>query len=255
MIFTNLIQTNLRTKVFGKKIEYYQRIGSTNEEAWELINTGEADHGTMVITDNQFSGKGRDNNDWYMSPSKSLAMSIIIKDEITIEQALLVPLAAGLAVAKTLKNRSFKPQLKWPNDILLNSKKCGGILCESRIQKNKITEMVIGIGLNVNDQKSDLNQGIQNIATSLLIESGYPNQRELISAIITTYFEQVFDNLSSVTNQWLDYCYHLNKKIKFKYMNDSESGVFKGISDKGFAKVEIENQIKEFPSITIDYTT
>jgi BirA family biotin operon repressor/biotin-[acetyl-CoA-carboxylase] ligase len=255
MIFTNLIQTNLRTKVFGKKIEYYQRIGSTNEEAWELINTGEADHGTMVITDNQFSGKGRDNNDWYMSPSKSLAMSIIIKDEITIEQALLVPLAAGLAVAKTLKNRSFKPQLKWPNDILLNSKKCGGILCESRVQKNKITEMVIGIGLNVNDQKSDLNQGIQNIATSLLIESGYPNQRELISAIITTYFEQVFDNLSSVTNQWLDYCYHLNKKIKFKYMNDSESGVFKGISDKGFAKVEIENQIKEFPSITIDYTT
>ena len=158
MIFTNLIQTNLRTKVFGKKIEYYQRIGSTNEEAWELINTGEADHGTMVITDNQFSGKGRDNNDWYMSPSKSLAMSIIIKDEITIEQALLVPLAAGLAVAKTLKNRSFKPQLKWPNDILLNSKKCGGILCESRVQKNKITEMVIGIGLNVNDQKSDLNQ-------------------------------------------------------------------------------------------------
>lgn len=255
MIFTNLIQTNLRTKVFGKKIEYYQRIGSTNEEAWELINTGEADHGTMVITDNQFSGKGRDNNDWYMSPSKSLAMSIIIKNEITIEQALLVPLAAGLAVAKTLKNRSFKPQLKWPNDILLNSKKCGGILCESRVQKNKITEMVIGIGLNVNDQKSDLNQGIQNIATSLLIESGYPNQRELISAIITTYFEQVFDNLSSVTNQWLDYCYHLNKKIKFKYMNDSESGVFKGISDKGFAKVEIENQIKEFPSITIDYTT
>lgn len=255
MIFTNLIQTNLRTKVFGKKIEYYQRIGSTNEEAWELINTGEADHGTMVITDNQFSGKGRDNNDWYMSPSKSLAMSIIIKDEITIEQALLVPLAAGLAVAKTLKNRSFKPQLKWPNDILLNSKKCGGILCESRVQKNKITEMVIGIGLNVNDQKSDLNQGIQNIATSLLIESGYPNQRELISAIITSYFEQVFDNLSSVTNQWLDYCYHLNKKIKFKYMNDSESGVFKGISDKGFAKVEIENQIKEFPSITIDYTT
>ncbi len=255
MIFTNLIQTNLRTKVFGKKIEYYQRIGSTNEEAWELINTGEADHGTMVITDNQFSGKGRDNNDWYMSPSKSLAMSIIIKNEITIEQALLVPLAAGLAVAKTLKNRSFKPQLKWPNDILLNSKKCGGILCESRVQKNKITEMVIGIGLNVNDQKSDLNQGIQNIATSLLIESGYPNQRELISAIITTYFEQVFNNLSSVTNQWLDYCYHLNKKIKFKYMNDSESGVFKGISDKGFAKVEIENQIKEFPSITIDYTT
>lgn len=78
MIFTNLIQTNLRTKTFGKRIEYYQRIGSTNKEAWELINTGEADHGTIIITDNQFSGKGRENNEWHMSPSKSLAMSIII---------------------------------------------------------------------------------------------------------------------------------------------------------------------------------
>ena len=62
MIFTNLIQTNLRTKVFGNKIEYYQRVGSTNEEAWELIDSGEAQHGMIVITDNQFSGKGRNKN-------------------------------------------------------------------------------------------------------------------------------------------------------------------------------------------------
>jgi BirA family biotin operon repressor/biotin-[acetyl-CoA-carboxylase] ligase len=252
MIFTNLIQTNLRTKVFGKKIEYYQRIGSTNEEAWNLINAGEADHGTVIITDNQFSGKGRDNNDWHMSPSKSLTMSIIVNEEITIEQALLVPLAAGLAVAKTLKNRGFEPQLKWPNDILLNEKKCGGILCESRIHKGKVKEMVIGIGLNINDQKNDLHQGIQNIATSLLIESGHPNQRELISAIITTYFEQAFDDLSSVASHWLKYCFHLNKRIRFKYMNNFENGIFKGLSKKGFAEVEIRNSIKVFPSITLE---
>ena len=252
MIFTNLIQTNLRTKVFGNRIEYYQRIGSTNEEAWELVNAGEADHGTVVITDNQFSGKGRDNNTWHMSPSKSLAMSIIINEEISSEQAFLVPLAAGLAVAKALKNRSFEPQLKWPNDILLNSKKCGGILCESRVHKNKVTQMVIGIGLNVNDQKSDFDESIQNTATSLLIESGYPNQRELISAIITTYFEQIYDNLLAVPSKWINYCFHLNNRVKFKYMNNFEDGIFKGINEKGFAQIEIEDQIKEFSSITLD---
>lgn len=252
MIFTNLIQTNLRTKTFGKRIEYYQRIGSTNKEAWELINTGEADHGTIIITDNQFSGKGRENNEWHMSPSKSLAMSIIINCEIEVKKAFLIPLAAGLCVAKTLKNRGFEPQLKWPNDVLLNNKKCGGILCESRINEGKITNMVVGIGLNVNDQENDLNQDIKNIATSLLIESGHPNQRELISAIITTYFEQLFNDLPSVSTQWLNYCIHLDKIIKFKYMNKIEIGIFRGINEKGFALLEIDNEVKEFPSITFD---
>ena len=79
MIFTNLIQTNLRTEELGKQIEYYQRIGSTNKEAWELIDLEEARHGTIVITDNQLSGKGRNGNNWFMSPSKGLAMSIILK--------------------------------------------------------------------------------------------------------------------------------------------------------------------------------
>jgi BirA family biotin operon repressor/biotin-[acetyl-CoA-carboxylase] ligase len=251
MIFTNLIQTNLRTKIFGKNIEYYQKIGSTNEEAWELINTNEAEHGTIVITDNQFSGKGRNANIWHMSPSKSLTMSIIVKEELALKKAFLIPLASGLAVAKTLKNRGFKPQLKWPNDVLLNGKKCGGILCESRIENKKIKEMVIGIGLNVNDHKSDFSRNIDDIATSLLIESGHPNQRELISAIITTYFEKSYENLLSVPKEWIDYCYHLDKVIKFNYLNKIENGIFRGISEEGFAQIEIDKKIKEFPSINL----
>ena len=57
MIFTNLIETNLRTKELGKQIEYYQRIDSTNKEAWEIIDLEDITHGTIVITDNQLSGK------------------------------------------------------------------------------------------------------------------------------------------------------------------------------------------------------
>ena len=68
MIFTNLIQTNLRTKNFGKDIEYYQRLESTNIESWELIEEGNASHGMIVITDDQYKGKGRNNNSWFMSP-------------------------------------------------------------------------------------------------------------------------------------------------------------------------------------------
>ena len=58
MIFTNLIQTNLRTKRFGKEVEYYQRLESTNVEAWDLIKSGDATNGMIIITDNQIEGKG-----------------------------------------------------------------------------------------------------------------------------------------------------------------------------------------------------
>ena len=105
MIFTNLIKTNLRTKQFGRDIEYYQRLGSTNDEAWELIQNGEASHGMIVITDYQTQGKGRGGNSWFMSPSKGLALSLILLESIPLEIAGLIPLVSGVAMAKTLKNR------------------------------------------------------------------------------------------------------------------------------------------------------
>ena len=136
-------------------IEYYNRLGSTNDEAWKLIDSGEATHGMMVITDHQFKGKGRGTNSWFMSPSKGLAMSLILMDSITIENASLVPLAAGVAVARTLENRGSSPNLKWPNDILFQQKKVGGILCESRISGQQVQAIVIGLGLNINEIETD----------------------------------------------------------------------------------------------------
>ena len=89
MIFTNLIQTNIRTRRFGKEIEYYQRLVSTNLEAWDLIENNDASHGMIVITDNQFQGKGRNGNSWFMSPSKGLAMSLVMLKPLSLKNCLL----------------------------------------------------------------------------------------------------------------------------------------------------------------------
>ena len=121
MIFRNLIETNLRTKIFGQNIEYYQRLDSTNKEAWELIDSNEAHHGMIIITDNQLAGKGRNGNSWFMSPSKGLALSIILTKKIPLDKAKLIPIGASVSIAKALKNRGCSPELKWPNDILINN--------------------------------------------------------------------------------------------------------------------------------------
>ena len=251
MIFTNLIETNLRTKELGQQIEYYQRIDSTNKEAWEIIDLEDISHGTIVITDNQLSGKGRNGNTWFMSPSKGLSMSIILKQSISIHDGLLIPIAAGVAIAKALENRGGNPKLKWPNDILINNKKCGGVLCETRVKNNSIVQMVIGIGLNVNETNNDFPDTLSKSATSLAIETNQSNQRELLCAIITTYFERLLDDLPSSLPIWQNYCNHINKSVSFNHDGNIQSGIFKGLDNDGKAIIQIDAKEILFNSITL----
>ncbi|MBI88764.1 MAG: biotin--[acetyl-CoA-carboxylase] ligase [Candidatus Marinimicrobia bacterium] len=252
MIFTNLIKTNLRTTQFGKDIEYYQRIDSTNSEAWELIKENKASNGMIVITDNQYEGKGRNNNKWFMSPSKGLAMSIILTNPFPVKTAKLIPLAAGVAAAKMLENRGAIPKLKWPNDIFIGNKKCGGILCETKMSNNQVKSMVIGFGININENENDLPKEIINSSTSLSIETGHSNQRELVCAILITYFENLLMDIDSVRKNWQNYCYHLDQPISFSHDNLSYEGIFKGIDKNGHAIIKIGNNLKNFPSIIIE---
>ena len=256
MIFTNLIQANLRTKIFGKEIEYYQRLSSTNEEAWDLIKNEEASHGMIVITDNQFQGKGRSGNSWFMSPSKGLAMSLIILESLSAEKVRLIPLLTGIAIAKTLENRGYSPKLKWPNDILLNEKKVSGILCESKLSGHSVQSIVVGVGINVNESEQDFPEILNQSATSLYIETSHTHQRELVAAIFTTYFEQLLEKLQTSSNEiiseWTHYCGHINETVSFNFQNEIKSGLFKGVDNSGQARVIIDDTEHKFASIILD---
>ena len=252
MIFTNLIYTNLRTNILGKNIEYYQRLESTNAEAWELLEEDLADHGMIVITDNQTGGKGRNGNKWFMSPSKGLAMSLILNKQHSLENAELIPIATGVAVAMTLKNRGLEPRLKWPNDIMIGDKKCGGILCESKVSGQKINQMVIGLGININETKEDFPEYLNITSTSLFLESGRTQQRELICAIFTTFLEKILDDLDSAIDEWKKYCAHIDEEVSFTHDGVKQHGIFKDINERGHALIEVNSNIKTFPSIILD---
>ena len=127
MLFTNLVQTNLRTKFLGQHIEYFTRLKSTNEEAWELAGNG-AKSGTIIITDNQFGGKGRNGRVWLTVPNKGLTFSIIIEKKIPAKLSGWLPLLAGLSINKALSNFDIDISLKWPNDITLDVLKIVGVL-------------------------------------------------------------------------------------------------------------------------------
>jgi len=254
MIFTQLIQTNLRTKELGKNIEYYNRLDSTNTEAWELVEE-DNNHGTIVITENQTNGKGQKNKTWGMVPGKSLVFSLILTKNYPIDHSGLICLSVSLALKESLNKRGLDAKLKWPNDLLIDGKKIGGILCETKIEKNDIKNMVIGVGVNVNESIAEHDESIQKNLTTMFEVSKHPHQRELIVAEFINSFELMLNKLSTEPNQiieeWLDKCMHLNEKILFLQNEKILEGVFCGLDNNGFAKIEIDNKVKSYNSINL----
>jgi BirA family biotin operon repressor/biotin-[acetyl-CoA-carboxylase] ligase len=252
LILTNLIQTNLTTKIFGRTIEYFTFTDSTNEDAWELLLDG-ADEGLVVTTDQQKRGRGRRGNVWLSEPGASLTFSLIIKPELNAERLGLLSLLTGVAVVRGISNfAQINCQLKWPNDIVLNGKKVGGILAESKKIDSQMY-VVMGVGLNVNEQT--LPDELTDIATSLRIKKGNPIQREPLLAFVLNEFEGIY-KLS--TDQWIEKwnseCCHLEREIKFHSGSEFIKGIFTGIDETGQAMIKIDGVKQKFSTGTIEIT-
>jgi|TARA_B110000495_G_scaffold47236_1_gene39360 BirA family biotin operon repressor/biotin-[acetyl-CoA-carboxylase] ligase len=256
MIFTQLIQTNLRTRELGKRVEYYNRLDSTNEEAWELIEEEqENQHGTIVITENQIKGKGRKEDPWSMVAGKGLAMSIILDKKYPANHSSFISLATGVSVVESLKKRGVECSLKWPNDIYSQDKKLGGILCESKIKKNEIDKIVVGVGINVNETIEEHPHGLQATLTTMFSITNHPHQRELIVAEFINSFERLLvtinDDPTSLIDHWLSHCSHLNKSVSFSNNGKINKGIFIGLDEKGYAQIEINGKVQTLNSINL----
>lgn len=258
MFNLNLFKTYLTTDFIGQSIQYYPELDSTNTKAWELI-AEKVENGTVVITDNQLKGRGRQANKWISMPYKSLTFSIIIYPNALPSQINLYSLIAGLAITDCLIDYNIQAKLKWPNDILIKEKKVGGILCESRISGGVIKSLVIGIGLNVNENITELPEELRDNATSLMIESGKQYQLEILLANILNHLEhriQSQDETHSQLIAWEERCAHFNQKVTFHSGNEIVNGVFKGLTPKGEAIILIDGKENIFQSgeiVEIDY--
>jgi len=167
---TEDIQSHLTTKIFGREIHYHEVLPSTNVFAKTLLQGGVRE-GALVITDHQTDGRGRLSRTWSSEPHKNLTFSAIVKPKIEPECFGILSLYASLSVAEAVEDiTSMKPNCKWPNDVQLNGKKICGILSEAVFQDNRLSGVIIGIGINVNQKLFPVE--IQSTASSLSLETG-----------------------------------------------------------------------------------
>ena len=156
----------LNTKWLGKETIYYKEIDSTQKEIWRRIENKNIDNGTLILADIQTDGIGTHGRKWYTSQEENIAFSFVIYPNIQIQKIenLTVEIAETL-LEVFQKIYSIQLAIKNPNDIIINNKKVGGILAETKLRGEQIECLVIGIGTNTNQQK--FTKEIENIATSI----------------------------------------------------------------------------------------
>jgi BirA family biotin operon repressor/biotin-[acetyl-CoA-carboxylase] ligase len=189
------LQRYLRSAVFGHRIFYYPTIGSTNERALELAAVEEPEGG-LVLAEEQTAGRGRRDRSWSSHPYAGIYASLILRPAIPAARAPLLTFMAAVAVADALNEAcSLRARIKWPNDVVIGRRKIAGILAEVRGSAPEIREMVVGIGVNVNQVESDLGGALAGKATSVRIETGAPADRAPILASILEGFERRYARL------------------------------------------------------------
>ncbi len=167
------------------KKTFFEEIDSTNRYVKELAAIG-APEGTVVIANRQSAGRGRLGRSFFSPEEKGIYMSILLRPEMELEQAVLITSMAAVAVAEAIEQVSGIPaQIKWVNDVFLNRKKVCGILTEAGInaEKQSLEYVVLGIGVNVGSMVFP--EELQEIATSVSNESGCSVSKDvLIDAIL-----------------------------------------------------------------------
>ena len=226
------ITNNLGTKFVGQRVIYYPSLSSTMEVARREAVTGAAE-GTVVIADEQTAGRGRMKRAW-LSPKGSIALSIILYPEV-VHLPFLIMLASLAVVHSVETVTGLNPQIKWPNDVLINDKKVCGILIESDVEKDTVKYVVVGIGLNVNLKLDDF-PDIRLAATSLSDELGRDVSRLDIIHRLLVEVERLYLTLPGgepIYEEWRDKLVTLGKRISVKSGKTVYEGVAESVSRDG----------------------
>ena len=225
------------------RLHYHHELDSTNDEARRLAEAG-AEHGTVVLSDHQNAGRGRRGASWVSEPGDGLLFSIVVRPSFPKTNWSRIALAAGIGIAETLNARwGVQAQVKWPNDIYIQDKKCAGILTEAREDF-----VIVGIGLNVLSAPPSENARIEAIAVADVVQC--PVSREMVLAALLTGIMAEVDACAERFEAQLERmrgaCYLTGKHIKFSAHDKQLSGLVRGVGSDGSLQVEVDGKLMSF---------
>lgn len=252
------LKSYLKTESLGHKLVHLEETESTQLVAHQLVH--ETAHGTVIVAESQTAGRGRMMREWDSAKGKGIWMTVILKPDIQPYQAPQFTLVAAVAAVNAINKLypTVDAKIKWPNDLLINGKKCTGILTEMVAETDRVHGLLIGIGINVNQQLSDFPQEIQSIATSLSIEVGEPINRAQLLAELLYYLEHYSNHyvqygFKRLKELWEEASTTIGKQIRATTLREVIEGQAIGITENGVLQIALPNgEIKEVYSADIE---
>lgn len=243
------IQKGLKTRTFGRVLYCFPKLASTNDAAMELASAG-ASEGTVVTAEIQTQGRGRQGRRWVQTEGKGIALSIVLRPKLQADELPEITLAAAVAVARTFEGFRVRPKIKWPNDILLKGKKACGILTETGPKKDKMAAVILGIGVDLNQGRSDFSGDLKGTATSLFRVSGRKTDRsvflrKLLLNLEETYHWVVARRFSKVLSEWRKRSAQLGGQVKVTQAGRVFYGQVQDLDEKGALLVRNDHGMVE----------
>jgi BirA family biotin operon repressor/biotin-[acetyl-CoA-carboxylase] ligase len=236
----------LNTRRFGRNLKLLDSVPSTQDELRRLAEQG-AEEGTLVIAEQQTSGRGRMGRTWVSPSGKGIWMSLLLRPPVPLPLTPQLTLLAAVALSRAITRIvPVTIGIKWPNDLLVNGRKISGILLESAAEDERLRYVVVGLGVSVNLDPEDYPEELLVKAVSLKMASGnFVNRSELIASILQE-FEQLYElyleqGFAPIRALWEAHAVTLNKQTSLYTPQGHVEGIPRGLDEMGGLQVELED--------------
>jgi BirA family transcriptional regulator, biotin operon repressor / biotin---[acetyl-CoA-carboxylase] ligase len=235
-----------KTKVIGRDIRVFQETTSTNDVIEKLARDG-VKEGVVVFAESQSKGRGRLGRKWMSPARKGLWFSVLLRPKLRPQETTQLTVASATALRRAIQAQTgLKPEIKWPNDILVGGRKVAGILTEMNAELDQVKYVILGIGVDVNLGQSDFPSELRQTATSLKAECGKPLSRAGLAVAILRELDEDYSRITSgrfaaVADEWEAHGTTIGQEVVIRTGDRQIRGRAEALGDDGALLLRTEH--------------
>jgi BirA family biotin operon repressor/biotin-[acetyl-CoA-carboxylase] ligase len=234
------------TGVVGRDIRVFQETTSTNDIADKLARDGVAE-GVVVFAESQTRGRGRLGRRWISPPGKGLWFSILLRPMLHPQAATRLTVVSAVALRRAIAQQTrLRPSIKWPNDILIGSRKVAGILTELSAEVDRTKHLILGLGIDVNVSPEEFPPELRRSVSSLQAESGRKLVRADLAVAVLSELDREYARLRSgdfaaIASEWEEHCATIGQQVVIRVGDREIAGRAEALSEDGALLVRTEH--------------
>lgn len=235
-----------KTRVIGRDLQVFEQTTSTNDVMEKIARDG-VKAGVVVFAESQTKGRGRLGRKWISPGRKGLWFSVLLRPDLRPQEATQLTVASATALRRAIAAETgLEPEIKWPNDILVGGQKVAGILTELSAELDRVRHVILGIGVDVNQDAGELPAELRKTATSLRIATGeWVSRAELAVAILRAldddYARICAGEFAALADEWESHCATIGKSVTVLIGDRRIRGRAESLDDDGALLLRTEH--------------